>query len=70
MKRSFLLVVLCTFAFVANAETVTGMGKTRTEACAQAKNLAGTTGECDCSKREKDDPLSELYPWVCSIDKK
>lgn len=66
--------ILTSSAIFANIIRI-GEGKTRTEACVKAKDAAGVFGtyetkDCECSQREKSDPLYESYPWVCSAERK
>ena len=60
------LLLLCTTG-IAYAGVSTGLGDTRTEACAQAKDRASNhsynvSSSCDCSEQVSYDG------WVCSVD--
>lgn len=76
MKKLILLGMMSILVTLVWAGAVsTGDGKTRAEACANAKNAAGVFGtyetkECECSKREQDDTLYKRYPYTCAVERK
>lgn len=76
MKKLILLGIIFSIGTLIWAGSVSiGDGKTRAEACANAKNASGVFGtyetkECECSKRDKDDGLYKLYPYTCAVERK